>query len=121
MPWPQPTEYNAAVQNPRACFADADLRQGQAVGDLFGLPRPHAGNFADVYQIQGADGQSWAVKCFTREVHGLHQRYQAISDHLGQAQRPFMVDFRYLDQGIRIRGQWFPVLKMRWIEGLTLN
>ncbi len=121
MAWPQPTDYNAAVQNPAVCFSDADLRQGQAVGDLFGLPRPHSGNFADVYQVQGPNNQSWAVKCFTREVHGLHGRYQAISEHLQQFQRSFMVDFRYLEQGIRIRGQWYPILKMRWVEGFRLN
>ncbi|HWG42439.1 MAG TPA: hypothetical protein VN688_06590 [Gemmataceae bacterium] len=121
MTWPQATDYNAAVQNPLVCFRDDDLRQGQVVGDLFGLPRPHSGNFADVYQIQGADNQSWAIKCFTRPVAGLHQRYQAICEHLRQTQRAFMVEFHYLEEGICIRGQWYPLVKMRWVEGFTLN
>ena len=51
----------------------------------------------------------------------LHNRYLAISAHLDQAQRIFMVDFRYLDDGMRIRGDWFPILKMRWVEGFRLN
>ena len=102
MTWPQATDYNAAVQNPQLCFRDDDLRQGQAAGALFGLPCPHSGNFADVYQIQGADNQSWAVKCFTRPVTNLHQRYQAISGHLRQTQRAFMVEFHYLEEGICI-------------------
>jgi hypothetical protein len=34
---------------------------------------------------------------------------------------PFTVDFTYLEQGIRVGGQWYPVLKMRWVEGLMLN
>lgn len=121
MAWPQATDYNAAIQNPQVCFSDPDLRQGQAAGDLFGLPRPHSGNFADVYQMQCPGNQAWAVKCFTREVGGRQQRYQAISDHLRHAQRAFMVDFHYLEQGIRIHGQWYPILKMRWVEGFTLN
>jgi hypothetical protein len=121
MSWPHATDYNAAVQNPQLCFSEDDLRQGQAVGDLFGLPRPHSGNFADVYQIQGADGQSWAIKCFTRPVAGLRPRYQAISEHLRQTQRAFMVEFHYLDEGIRIHGQWYPLVKMRWVEGFRLN
>ena len=87
MAWPQATDYNAAIQNPQVSFADPDLRQGQAVADLFGLPRPHSGNFADVYQIQCPGNPSWAVKCFTREVPHRQQRYQAISDHLRQTQR----------------------------------
>jgi pimeloyl-ACP methyl ester carboxylesterase len=121
MPWPQPTDYNAAVQNPALCFADADLRQAQPDADMLGLPRPHSGNFADVYQLKAADGQAWAVKCFTREVSGLAGRYRALSEHLVRARRSFLVDFSYLEQGICIRGDWFPILKMRWVEGLTLN
>ncbi len=121
MNWPNATDYNAAVQNPQLCFRDEDLRQGQAAGDLFGLPRPHSGNFADVYQIQSSDGQSWAVKCFTRPVAGLQMRYHAICEHLRHAQRAFMVEFHFLDDGICIRGQWHPLVKMRWVEGLRLN
>jgi hypothetical protein len=121
MTWPNATDYNAAVQNPQLCFRDEDLRQGQPVGDLFGLPRPHSGNFADVYQIQGADGQCWAVKCFTRPATGLRARYQAISEHLQQTHRAFMVEFHFLNEDICIRGQWHPLVKMRWVEGFRLN
>src|ERR1700685_3058837 len=32
-----------------------------------------------------------------------------------------MVDFKFLAQGIRVRGQWYPVLKMQWVEGFNLN
>jgi hypothetical protein len=121
MTWPHATDYNAAVQNPQLCFRDEDLRQGQTVGDLFGLPRPHSGNFADVYQIQTPDGQNWAVKCFTRPVAGLRHRYHAVSEHIRQTQRAFMVEFYFLDQGICIHGQWHPLVKMRWVDGLRLN
>lgn len=121
MPWPQATDYNAAVQNPGGCFDEPNLREGQVDRDVFGLPRPHSGNFADVYQVQCPDGQSWAVKCFTREIPNLQSRYLEISKHLEQNRREFMVDFRYLDRGIRIGGVWYPILKMRWVEGLRLN
>ncbi len=117
---PQPTDYNEAVQNPQHCFRDPDLRAGQVVTTPLGLPRPYAGNFADVYHVTSPGG-NWAVKCFTRSVEGLRQRYQAISAHLREVSLPFLVDFSYLEEGIRVRGDWVPALKMRWIEGLTLN
>src|SRR5262249_40963941 len=113
--------YNEAIQNPSVCFRDDELRTGQVAEDALGMPRPYSGNFADVYQIRGPNGQSWAVKCFTREVKALQARYQAISDHLDRGTPPFMVKFHYLPEGIRIRGQWYPILKMDWVEGLTLN
>src|SRR5262249_8155880 len=59
--------------------------------------------------------------CFTRQVPGLRERYFEISKHLAQARLPFTVDFEFLLRGILIRGDWYPVLKMQWVEGLLLN
>jgi WD40 repeat protein len=121
MGWPLSQDYNEAVQSPRASFSDPDLKGGEVVVGPMGLPLPRSGNFADVYQLRGADGRMWAVKCFTRPVAGLGERYSRIDEHLRNARLPFAVGFRFLPEGIRIRGQWYPVLKMEWVEGLTLN
>ncbi|HVS39072.1 MAG TPA: hypothetical protein VMS17_26170 [Gemmataceae bacterium] len=121
MPWPLSQDYNEAIQTPKSNFADPDLKRGEAVCNALGIPMPYSGNFADVYQVRCPDGKSWAVKCFTRQAVGLRERYQEISTHLKQANLPFMVDFTYLEKGIRVAGQWYPVLKMQWVEGLTLN
>ncbi|MBM4067673.1 MAG: hypothetical protein FJ271_01825 [Planctomycetes bacterium] len=86
-----------------------------------GMPIVRSGNFADVYEVRCPSGHGYAVKCFTREVKDLQQRYLAISDHLNQVALPFTVDFQYQEKGILIKGGWFPILKMRWVEGLTLN
>jgi hypothetical protein len=121
MPWPLSQDYNEAIQSPASCFTDPELQQAEARCNAIGLPMPCSGNFADVYQMHGPNGKSWAVKCFTRQVPGLRERYAAISACLKQANLPFMVDFTYLDPGIQVRGQWYPVLKMDWVEGFTLN
>ncbi len=119
--WPLSQDYNEAIQSPKSNFADPELRCGEAVANALGLPMPYSGNFADVYQVRCPDGSRWAVKCFTRQAEGLRERYQEISRHLRQAKLPFTVDFTYLEQGIRVVGEWYPVLKMEWVEGLTLN
>ena len=81
-----------------------------------------AGNFADVYKVHcPATGNTWALKCFTREVRGLQERYRAIAAHLAKARLPFTVDFQFLERGIRLGGRTFPILKMRWVEGQTLT
>jgi hypothetical protein len=121
LPWPLSQDYNEAIQDPLHAFADPDLGGGHAVVNALGLPLPRSGNFADVYEFRGAGGGRWAVKCFTRQVHGLRERYAAISRHLARAKLPFMVDFQYQEQGVRVRGAWYPVVKMRWVEGLLLN
>ncbi len=121
MAWPLSQDYNEAIQSPKSNFADPALRRGEAVCNALGIPMPYSGNFADVYQVRCPDGSRWAVKCFTREALGLRDRYQEISAHLQKAKLPFTVDFTYLEQGIRVAGAWYPVLKMQWVEGLTLN
>jgi hypothetical protein len=75
MSWPLSQDYNEAIQYPAQCFADPELRQGEAVTDALGLPATRSGNVADVYAV--VTGQrKWAVKCFTRQLPGLQERYQ---------------------------------------------
>jgi len=121
MRWPTSQDYNEAVQGAAACLSDPELKGGSVAVNAIGLPVPRSGNFADVYQFHGADGRMWAVKCFTRHVEGLQERYARINEYLARADLPFTVQFTYLAEGIRIRGDWFPLLKMEWVEGFTLN
>lgn len=121
MNWPVPQDFNEAVQSPGLAFSDPDLKSGQVVVGAHGLPLPRSGNFADVYQVRGADGRNWAIKCFTRPVVGLDDRYKKIGEHLGKLKLPVTVDFLYLHEGVRVRGKWFPAVKMEWVEGLLLN
>ncbi len=121
MSWPLSHEFNEAIQTPAEVFADADLRGGDTVVGATGLPLPRSGNFADVYQVVGADGRNWAVKCFTRPVAGLAERYARVGAALAKAGLPFTVGFDFLAEGIKVGGAWRPVVKMEWVEGLLLN
>src|SRR4051794_34604409 len=114
--WPSNQDYNEAIQHPSFNLSDPELKAGVVVCNDMGIPRPCSGNFADVYEFRCPGGARYAVKCFTREVSGLQNRYQLISNHLKQAKLFFTVDFRYLEEGIKIHGQWYPILKMQWVE-----
>lgn len=118
--WPTPQDYNEAVQAPRLNFDDPDLRDGVADVTPLGLPLPITGGFASVYSIRTAS-KRWAVRCFLRDFSDHQQRYTEIGRHLAAAQLPYTVDFRFLERGIRVRGHWYPVLKMEWIEGSTFQ
>lgn len=120
MPWPTPQDYNEAIQNPRVCFSDPTLRAGIVDLTPLGLPRPITGNFASVYRLR-CSGRDWAVRCFWREYADMQERYAAISDHLKWAGLPYTIGFEYLPEGIRIRGQWYPILKMEWVDGSLLD
>lgn len=121
MNWPLSQDYNEAVQNPATSLGDPELKQGHAVVNSLGLPIPRSGNFADVYEFVGIDNKHHALKCFTRPVGDLQRRYAAIDEHLSRARLPFTVGFRFHQDGVRIRKQWYPLLQMEWVEGFTLN
>jgi WD40 repeat protein len=122
MSLPNAAEYNDAIQNPRLCFCDPELQDGVPVTNSLGLPMPWSGNFADVYQVECvAARRVFAVKCFTREVSHLELRYSEISACLERMDLPFLVDFALLEKGILVQGAWWPVIKMRWIDGIALN
>jgi hypothetical protein len=117
---PLGSDYSEAIQNTAYCFQDPDLHAGIPRLDQFGIPRPISGNFASVFNITGNDGRRWAVKCFTSYVVDQERRYGFISNRLGQLHYPWQVSFEFLHAGIRVRGNWYPVLKMEWVEGASL-
>jgi formylglycine-generating enzyme required for sulfatase activity len=119
--WPSGKDYCEAVQNLRAVAGDEELRAGQPKCDASGYPLVWHGGFADVYRIDCPSGNTCAMKCFTCDVADRQRRYREIAAHLKRVQLPFTVDFEYLQRGLRIRGEWFPVVKMQWVEGRTLN
>ena len=105
MGWPTSENYDEAVQNLRYSTGDEELCEGQAALDSQQLPMVWAGNFAHVYKIHcPGSGNTWALKCFTREVRGLQNRYRQVAAHLEQARLSFTVDFQYLEQGIHVGG-----------------
>lgn len=120
MAWPTPQDYNEAVQNPKLAFADPELHVGRPELTPLGLPRPITGGFASVYKLQ-CPQRTWAVRCFLRQFHDQEQRYAAISQHLTRLRLPYTVGFAFLRDGIRVRGQSYPILKMEWVQGEPLS
>ncbi|MBY0548799.1 MAG: hypothetical protein K2W95_16125 [Candidatus Obscuribacterales bacterium] len=118
--WPSPQDYNEAVQNLSTCFSDPDLKSGAPELDALGLPRPASGAFASVYKVQSGT-RTFAVRCFLNNVRDSENRYQQISDYVMNDQLPYTVSFQYQAKGVLIRGDWYPILKMDWVEGQTLD
>jgi hypothetical protein len=73
-----------------------------------------------VYELHNG-AQRWAVRCFLRPVTSQQQRYAALSHHLQGLALPMLADCAYLPEGIRVRGQWYPIVRMAWIAGQQLH
>ena len=120
MPWPGITDFSEAIQNPRLCFKGTELETGAAETSPRGMPLVYAGAFACVYPV-AVGGTSIAVRCFTHEVKDQQERYNQLSEYLINVLPPSFVHFEYVDRGISLKGSWYPIVKMDWVEGETLN
>lgn len=118
--WPNPLDYDEAVQFAEVSFNDPELQKGEVELTPLGLPRVASGNFASVYRMD-CGLKSYAVKCFLRNVSGQSRRYSMISDFTSTSRVEHMVYFEYQKQGIKIEGDWFPIVKMDWVDGLGLD
>jgi len=120
MQWPSCQDYNEAVQYPDISFEDSELRAGKVELTPLGLPKAATGNFATVYRFDCGD-RRYGVKCFNRNVYDQHQRYALLSQFTAVTDVPNMVDFDYQLKGICVDGNWFPIVKMDWVEGVGLD
>ncbi|CAN1211346.1 hypothetical protein TUMEXPCC7403_14185 [Tumidithrix helvetica PCC 7403] len=119
--WPLNIDFTAAVQNPQVCFADELLKRSQPAKNNRGRITLWSGNFATVYKLMDA-GCAWAVRCFIRVPQSdVQQRYAAIGKYLDEHQLPYLVHFQFLEKGILVKGEWYPILKMDWVEGVELD
>jgi hypothetical protein len=120
MSLPRGDEYNLAIQNPDFSFFDPVLKTGKVETTPLGLPKPYSGGFTITYRLNNRN-QSWAVRCFTREVKDLQERYEAIGKFLKSSTCSSFVQATCLQKGILIRNVHYPIIKMEWVNGDPLN
>ena len=119
--YPTPSAYQEAVQFPDTAFVDSTLQDATPRTNVLGLPQPISGAFAVVFPLTDKHNQRWAAKCFLTDVPDQQARYQAIAAHLDTHDLSALVTFDYQQPGIRVEGDSFPLLKMEWVEGTSLN
>ena len=120
MPWPGITDFSEAVQNPQLCFKGTELEAGTVSFNQRGTPLVFSGAFACVYSVS-VGNRTFAVRCFTREVSDQKTRYGELSSYLLNVLPPSFVDFEYVEHGIHLRGDRYPIVKMEWVDGELLS
>lgn len=118
---PTADQYRKAVQNPQVCFLEEQLQQGQVATDTLGLPMVASGNFAVVFRLQRPNAPDVAIRCFTRSITDHKRRYRRISQTLDDCRLSAFVEFSYLEKGICVDGNTYPLLQMDWAPGVQLD
>lgn len=120
MALPRGDEYNQAIQNPRINFSDVSLQACRVETTPLGLPKPYSGGFTTTYRLSNGQA-SWAVRCFTRDISDLQRRYQSIGTFQSTNNCDFLVEAKFVQNGIKVNGQFHPIIKMKWLDGEPLS
>ena len=118
--WPNDVAYLEAIQTPPVCFTDPRLKAAQIYSNTMGMPQAAEGRSAIVFRAD-VDDADVALRCFTREARGQQKRYQELHEHLAHSIPYYMVDFKYWDREILVKGARYPVVEMDWAEGQPLH
>ena len=118
--WPMPHDYMSAVQHPSQNFASSDLRVGGPVLNRRGLPQVEVGEFACVFKLR-VGSRNFAIRCFLTPRSDRLRRYSLLSEYVRQASITMLANCEYFERGIRVGGKWFPIVKMDWVKGQTLD
>ena len=131
--WQPITEFTDALQNPKVCFHDpndpddpvlAELAAGQPeLNPNDRRPLRYPGNFACVYPIVCGEDK-YALRCFIRQVdepEKLIERYRRLSNFFKLINSEAFVEYSYYERGILVKGEWFPTIRMDWVEGIKLH
>lgn len=121
MNWPTHTDYQDAIQSPQLVFQEEELKGGTIANDMLGMPKVMSGNFASVYEITTAQGKRYAIRCFVRQVANQQVRYNLLTRHLQALSLPSLVGFDFQLRGIRVKNDWYPIVKMDWVVGVPMH
>lgn len=125
MNYPLISEYVEAIKSAEDNFAELSYLRPVLGND--GMPVMSVGNFAVVFKMKDEQsGDSYALKCFTKEQEGREEAYREIAKELENVSSPYLVSVRYLEKELFVdtaqtEDTEFPVLLMDWVEGKTLD
>ena len=118
--WPTGSDYARSIQDPRSAFRSESLASATVAVDGLGMPLAASGQNTAVFLLRTGGG-SEAVRCFTRPPSDGAQRYGALQSHLATSRPTSITDARWIDDGIVVNRQVWPIVVMPWVYGKPLN
>ncbi|MDC0772729.1 hypothetical protein [Streptomyces sp. HD] len=122
--WPAKPQYASAVRRPGEVFADPRLSHCEILFGATGMPLASTGRNAIVFAARTRQDERVAIRCMSREPASGGERYRALTAH--RHAQPVehgtpLVEAEWIEHGIRLSGQWWPLVLMPWIEGKLLD
>jgi len=110
-----------SVENKNVLVIDEHAKNGTFERDARGRLMAYSGGFSVVFPYRTDNGEKWAFRCWHSDIKNSKKRYETISDAIKKANLSFLCEFQYIDNGINVEGNIYPITRMRWIDGITIK
>ena len=119
MQYPSKLDYDNAVWNLSKTARCTEFQGGIPRND--GLDLVHyTGGFSRVYLID-IPARSVVLRVWLNEIQNVQTLYKQAEKFFEKRPNPYFVNFHYIQNGIEVNQQVWPILFMEWVDGLTLN
>jgi len=120
MKYPTKGQYREVFQFSHISLLDPALKQYKPERDKQDLIAIASGGNASTFKLNGSQ-ESLAIRCFDQDIPDRAIRLAAISAFLQKQGNPIFVPFKYIQEGILVDGQRYPIVQMPWVTGDTLD
>jgi len=117
--YPLTTDFVNAVHNLNCSVRDPVLKGGIPRKTKLGLEL-YSGGYSRVFPIE-VGSKTYALRGWIANVEDAKTRYKEISNFLKTKSLQYFVEFDYVDKGIVIKGNIYPIIRMEWAAGETLK
>lgn len=115
------TQIDTAIKDAAHYFIPESIKKGRYVLNKAGKPFSRPGGYCRVYKYELDNGNIMALRLWTEDVPDLTRRLKAISSFLKNAKSEYFVDFDYIENGIEVNGEIYPLVLMDWCDGINLK
>jgi len=113
-------EYQLAMMHADQFLKIGTLRSGRVTLKKDGFAKQWPGAYAVVFEYRHASG-AWALRCFHKDVPDARAHYAEVAAELVRAGLPYFAAVEYHQEGIVVGGRKYPVVQMKWVEGVPLK
>lgn len=110
-----------SVENKEILVLDGHAKNGTFRRDARGRLIAYTGGFSVVFPYEYSDGSMWAFRCWHSDINNTKKRYEIISEAIQKAHLDFLCEFEYIEKGINVEGNIYPITRMRWVDGITIK
>jgi hypothetical protein len=120
--YPNADDYVKAVQDPKRNFTSGELKTAHfPAHPLLGIPMPASGSSAVVFKAV-VGGEEQALRFFTRCDVSSRERYDVLNQYFEtRGIADCVATSRWFDDAIVIKGRTWPLIRMQWVNGRTLD